>query len=43
MAKYDMDFDIRDKARMLRGILFECNSDTIKSAKMSLFLSQREW
>ena len=30
MARYDMDFDIRDRARMMRGILLEGKSVMIK-------------
>ena len=41
MARYDMDFDIRDRARMMRGILLEGKSVLIKDKAEAIFLSAR--
>jgi len=41
MARYDMDFDIRDRARMMRGILLGGQSPMIKDKAESIFLSAR--
>ena len=43
LAKYDLEFDIRDKARMLRGLLLDSACPEIKGGHEALFLSKREW
>ena len=41
MARYDMDFDIRDRARMMRGILLGGSSPMVRDKAEDIFLSGR--
>lgn len=41
MARYDMDFDIRDRARMFREMLLGTNASAVKDSAGTLLLSAR--
>jgi len=42
MGRYDMDFDIRDRARMMRAILVADHSPLLRDKAHALFLSSRQ-
>jgi AP-3 complex subunit beta len=41
LAKYDLNYDIRDKARLMRGILFAPSSPTLAQQAQRLFITTK--
>jgi hypothetical protein len=41
LAKYDLNYDIRDKARLMRGVLFASSSPTLAQHAQRLFITTK--